>query len=308
MTLLPPELGYELINPPLDRGEGFRFGRGTYAHVSLATFSTPERRTDRQVNARADGINVGREYFGGRTITFDINIKVPPGQGSAHEIYTAMERAWFTEDTNLGATRITPGEVSELVMTRHGKTKVAYGRPANIEPTTGRVNSGWIPVTATFEMITHKFYEEQWYQNEIGLVPAVEGGIEFPLEFPLATVGYSTQEDIVQVGGNTETWMLNTIYGPITTPVIDVVNYYTISTKAGFSLSANDYLEIDPRPWKRTIRLNGTIPVRGKFTQASRRISMQSLPPGNHQVVLRGTDPTGTSRLVTRWRNAETTW
>lgn len=312
MSTLPPDLGYELINPPLLNGFGFRFGRETYAHVSLATISSPERRTDNQPNPRADGISVGREYFGGRTITFDINIKVPPGreseQGSAHEIYTHMEQSWFTEDTYLGASRLTPGEVSQLVMNRHGHIKVAYGRPANCEPTTGRVNSGWIPVTASFEMITHKFYDQIWYQNDIGLVPAVTGGIEFPMEFPLGTVGISTTEDIVTVGGNTETWMLNTIYGPITTPIIDVVGYYQIQTKPGFTLGANDYLEIDPRPWQRKILLNGSIPVRGKFTQASRRISMQTLPPGNNQVVLRGTDPTGTARLVTRWQNAWTTW
>lgn len=309
---LPPDLGYELLNPPLQGGFGFRFGRGTFVHVALANFSSPERRTDIQPNARADGVLPGREYLGGRTISFDINIKVPPNriseQGTAHDIYSRMEQAWFTEDTYLGASRLTPGEVSELVMNRHGVTKVAYGRPGNIEPTTGRVNSGWVPVTATFEMITHKFYESTWGQNEIGLVPAVSGGIEFPIDFPLATIGYSTTEDIVQVGGNTETWMLSTIYGPITTPIIDVVNYYTIETKAGFSLGANDYLEIDPRPWQRKILLNGTTPVRGKFTQNSRRISMQTLPPGNNQVVLRGTDPTGTARLVTRWRNAWTTW
>lgn len=157
-------------------------------------------------------------------------------------------------------------------------------------------------------MNSHKFYDQAWSQNEIGLVPGASGGIEFPIDFPLTTVAVSTQEDIVDIRGNTDTPMLTTVYGPITSPIIDVVNYYQIETKPGFTLGANEWLEIDPRPWVSKIMKNGTIPVRGVFTQASRRVSAQTLPPGIHQIVLRGTDPTGTARLQTRWRNAYTTW
>lgn len=309
MTTLPPDLGYELVNPPLDFGEGFSFGRGTRVHVANASFSSPDITIQDQPEALGDGISFGRDYYRGRLITFDINIRtVPGGTPSAHDLYMAMEAAWFTEDTHVGASRLTPGEVSTLVMNRHGQSKIAVGRPRSIEPTTGRVNSGWIPVTASFQMRTHRFYSADWGQNDISIAPGGSGGIEFPLEFPLNTVGITAQEDIVEVGGNTETWMLSTIYGPISQPQIDVVGYYQITTDSTFSLGPFDYLDIDPRPWSRSILLNGTQNVAGRFTQDSRRISMQTLPPGTNQVVLRGTDPTGTARLVTRWRNAWTTW
>lgn len=304
--ILPPDLGYELVNPPLNYGDGFQFGRGTKVHVAKATFTSPEIRAEDQPLSRSDGIAFGRDYYGGRLISFDINIRVQ--DGTAHDTYSAMEAAWFTEDTHLGASRLTPGEVSQLVMNRHGQTKVAYGRPRRIEPTTGRVNSGWIPVTCDFQMSTHKFYSAEWSQNDISIAPGSSGGIEFPLEFPLNTVMTSSQGDSVINQGNTETWMLSTIYGPISKPVVDVVNYYQIITASDFSLGPYDYLEIDPQPWSRGAHINGTIPVAGRFTQESRRISMQTLPPGNNQIVLRGTDPTGTARLATRWRNAWTTW
>jgi hypothetical protein len=42
MTTLPPDLGYELVNPPLDLGDGFSFGRGTKINVASATFGSPE--------------------------------------------------------------------------------------------------------------------------------------------------------------------------------------------------------------------------------------------------------------------------
>jgi hypothetical protein len=219
-----------------------------------------------------------------------------------------MEQSWFTEDTYVGASRLTPGEISELVMNRHGTTKIAYGRPRRIEPTTGRVNSGWVPVTCDFQMVTHKFYSAEWGNNSISIAPAQAGGIEFPLEFPLSTVGVTYQQDVVIVGGNTETWMLSTVYGPISQPIIDVVGYYQIKTAPGFSLGPYDILEIDPRPWSRKCLVNGTKNVAGKFTQDSRRISMQTIPPGVNQVVLRGTDVTGTAKLETKWRDAWTTW
>lgn len=307
--ILPPNLGYELVNPPLDYGSGFQFGRGTKVHVANAQFSSPDVEVQDQPNPFTDGVSLGRDYFRGRTITFDINIRTTSSDTlTAYQLYCHMEQSWFTEDTFVGASRLTPGEVSELVMNRHGEKKIAIGRPRSIEPTTGRVDGGWIPVTANFQMITHKFYSADWSENTIGIVPGTTGGLEFPLEFPLNTVTYSENEDVVEVGGNTETWMLSTIHGPISRPEIEVGGYYKITTDTSFALGPSDYLEIDPRPWSRKILMNGNINVAGRFTQDSRRISMQTLPPGINQVVLRGTDPTGLAYLTTRWRNAFTTW
>lgn len=307
----PPDLGYELVNPPIVQGNGFKFGRGTRVHVAQATFGAPAMRTDDQPNARADGISFGRDYLGGRNLTFDINIKTRTRTElpDAHTLYSNMEQAWLTEDTYVGASRLTPGEVSELYMTRHGQaTRIAYGRPRQIEPTTGRVDSGWIPVTASFQTITHKFYDAAWQQNSLSSAPSSDGKFDLPFIFPLNTLGITASADIVVVGGNTETWMLSKIWGPISGPKITVVDYYTIETTSDFSLMAGEYLELDPRPWARKILKNGVTNVAGKFTQASRRIGMQTLPPGTHQVYLSGIDPTGTARLDTLWRNAWTTW
>jgi hypothetical protein len=311
VAILPSNLAYELLNPPLTPGSGFQFGRGTRVHVTRAQFSAPEYRINDVPNNRADGISFGPDYLGGRLITFDINIKTRDGDTvNAHDLYSHMEQAWLTEDTYIGASRLVPDEVSELIMNRHGSTKIAYGRPRQCEPTTGAVDRGWIPVTAQFQMSSHKFYEYQWRQNSISIAPGNSGGFDFPLSFPLVTVSISTDEDIVIVGGNTETWMLNTITAPngITAPEIEVVGYYKISTAPTFSLAPGETLDIDPRPWTRRIHKNGYENVAGEFTQQSRRIGMQTLPPGVHQIVLRGQDASGTASLTTRWRDATTTW
>lgn len=305
MTTLPPDLGYELVNPPLDLGDGFQFGRGTKVHVSHAAFASPEVETQDQPNSRADGLAFGRDYIRGRLISFDINIRTTPtASPSAHDLYTDMEGSWLAENS-----RLTAGQVSQLVMNRSGEVKIAYGRPRRIEGVTGRVNAGWIPVTCDFQMLTHKFYSAEWGNNTINIAPgSVGGGFEFPLEFPMSNTVITEGEDIAIVGGNTETWMLTYIHGPITGPIVDVVGYYQIKTDPNFSLGIYDYLEIDPRPWSRKILMNGTINVAGRFTRDSRRVSMQTLLPGTNRIVLRGTDRTGTAYLSTSWRDAWTTW
>ena len=309
--MFPPDLGYELVNPPLTPGSGFRFGRGTLVHVERSEFGSPDIRGDEANNPRADGIIFGREFFGGMNITFDINIKTrtPGDKGAAAKaLHRAMSAAWFTEDTLVGASRLTPGEISELYITDDDRTLIVYGRPREYQPTRGRTRAGWIPVTASFRAISHKFYEAQWQHGSISSAPSTSTGLVPPFQFPLSTFAVQVLDDFVFVGGNTETWLLTKVFGPISAPKIEVTNYYTIETKSDFSLKSGEWLEIDPRPWVRKVMKNFTIPVAGKFTQKSRRLSMQTLPPGTHRVVLRGNDPTGTARLETSWRNAWSTW
>lgn len=311
MTLLPPDLGYELVNPPLIPGDGFRFGRGTFVHVTNSEISSPEIRTDDIPASRADGMLMGRDYYNGLTITFDINIKtrnLTDNGETAKALHRHMAQSWFTEDTTIGPSRMTPGEVSELYLSDSDRTLIAYGRPRDYQPTRGRTRSGWIPVTATFKTITHKFYEAEWQHGSITSAPSSSTGLILPFTFPLSTVATQVLDDFLFVDGNTETWLLSRITGPISAPKIEVTNYYTIETSSDFSLGANEWLEIDPRPWARKVLKNGTTPVAGKFTATSRRLSMQTLPPGVHRVTLRGTDPTGTARLETSWRNAWSTW
>ena len=307
----PPDLGYELVNPPLNVGDGFRFGRGTLVHVANSEISSPETRSDDVPVSRADGLMVGRDYYGGLTITFDINIKTrSPGDNgaAAKALHRRMAQAWFTEDTGVGPSRMTPGEVSELYLTDDDRTLITYGRPRDYQPSRGRTRAGWIPVTATFKTITHKFYEAEWQHGSITSAPSSSTGLLLPFIFPLSTYATQVLDDFLFVDGNTETWLLTKIYGPIASPWIEVTNYYKIETSSDFSLGPGEWLEIDPRPWSRKVMKNGTVPVAGKFKASSRRLSMQTLPPGVHKVTLHGVDPTGTARLETSWRNAWSTW
>jgi hypothetical protein len=311
MTSFPPDLGYELVNPPNIPGSGFRFGRGTVVHVSGSEISSPTIRTDDVSVARADGLMMGREYYDGLTITFDINIKTR-GLGdngtAAKALHRSMAQAWFTEDTGVGASRITPGEVSELYLTDDDRTLVTYGRPRTISLLVGvLVLVGFLLQLRSIRSRTNSM---KLSGNTVPL-PVLRQHLLVWYRlfiFPLNTFSVQVLDDFAIVDGNTETWLLTKIYGPISAPKVEITNYYTIETSSDFSLGPNEWLEIDPRPWSRKVMKNGTTPCAGKFTAQSRRISMQTLPPGVHRIVLRGNDPTGTARLETSWRNAWSTW
>lgn len=307
MVAFLPNLQYELVNPPNEPGSGMLFGRGTKIHVSKVTFGAPTIRTNDEANERGDGIRMGKDFYDGRLITFDINIKTPPNSSvSAHELYSNLEAAWFTHDVPTPS-RLVAGELSQLRMNRHGVAKTMYGRPRRIEAITGSVDTqGWIPVTCDFQTADYRFYSDGENANVISIFPGNSGGFEFPLDFPLSTVPITAQDDIVIVEGNSQTYVRTKIWGPIVNPEIEVVEYWR--AKLNLTLGPFDYIEIDPRPWSRKMLLNGTTNIAGKFTQDSRRVSMMTLPPGVHQVVLRGVDPTGTARMETKWQSVSTTW
>lgn len=308
MVAFLPNLQYELVNPPNEPGGGMKFGRGTRIHVTNVNFAAPNIRTNDEPNPRGDGLRMGRDFYDGRLVTFDINIKTRPGDTeTAAQLYTKLESAWFTEDAGPGPSRLIPGELSQLRMNRHGIAKTMYGRPRRIEAVTGRVDtSGWVPVTCDFQTADHRFYSDGENANTISIFPGNSGGFTFPFDFPLSTVPISAQDDIVVVDGTAETYLRTKIWGPIVNPEIEVVEYWR--AKLNLTLTAFDYIEIDPRPWSRKILMNGTTNIAGKFTQDSRRVSLMTLPPGTHQVVLRGVDPTGTARMESRWQNVSTSW
>lgn len=308
MVAFLPNLQYELVNPPNEPGAGMKFGRGTKINVTRVTFGAPNVRTNDEANENGDGTRMGKDFYDGRTVTFDINIKCrPQDTPNAHELYEQLESAWFTEDTGATPSRLVPGQLSQLRMNRHGVAKTMFGRPRRIEPVTGQIDTqGWIPVTCDFQTADHRFYSDGDYANTISIFPGNSGGFEFPLDFPLSTVPITAQDDIVIVEGTAETYIRTKIWGPIVNPEIEVVDYW--KAKLNLTLSPFDVIEIDPRPWNRKVLLNNTTNVAGKFTQDSRRVSMMTLPPGVHQVVLRGVDPTGTAKMETRWQNVSTSW
>ncbi len=286
----------DLVDLQYELGEGFLFGRGTPFTVERMGMGTPDGRYNDRERPREDGIMFGRDFLNGRTITFDGHVVQTSGWNATLDNITELEAAWLSDEI-----RLTPGAVTSLRMKHGSHQRVVYGRPRRFAAVKGRTKQGIAPFTADFVCIDHRFYGDVEESETITFVPPISGGIVAPVDAPVSTVGGSTsrQGDIV-IGGTQPAFTRFTIHGPITNPVITVLNRWTI--RMTLSLAYDDYVVIDPRPWgPRGVRTRFGVNAAGKFTADSPMLSKLQLPPGPHTVTLSGTDPTATSWMTVAW-------
>jgi hypothetical protein len=159
-------------------------------------------------------------------------------------------------------------------------------------------------VVADFRCVDHFFYDDEEKVNEVGIVPPSGGGLVAPLEAPLTTLGISYAPGEIIVGGTVPCYPVFMIKGPIALPTIDVIGEYRITIAR--IIRHDEFVIVDPRPWSRGVRLNGTTSIAGQLTPASPRLSEVRLSPGPHEVILSGLDETGTSSLLVAWRDVYT--
>jgi hypothetical protein len=133
-------------------------------------------------------------------------------------------------------------------------------------------------------------------------LPPPAGGLTFPISFPWSTIPVGYSPGVIAVAGTAPSWLVIVISGPIVNPQVHHVNGWTLGLN--LTVGGGEYVVIDPRPWSRGVRLNGTANVAGALTPGSPRLSALSLPFGVHEIVLSGQDTTGLSSMVLAWRNA----
>jgi hypothetical protein len=277
---------------------GLRFGRDTDYLVERVQFGQPAFAGNDAPLPREDGIRFGRDRLHGRTILFDLVMnKRGASESQNSDALGDLYEAWSGDSI-----RTLPDEVIPLRMNRFGRITRVYGRPRNFLPAMGRVGVGWVPVTADFQCSDHLFYEDEEQNMSITIVPASTGGFVFPLQFPASSAGIGEEAGEVVIGGNRSTWITTTITGPIVNPEVDVLGHW--KAKLLTTILSGQSVTIDPRPWSRGILLNGVTNVAGALTSDSPKMGEMVVPPGNQQIVLRGTDVTGTAHMSVKWRNA----
>lgn len=293
----PPLTPLEYMQYELD---GFKFGGNpndiaTDYLVEKVEFGDPDTVTQDTDLPLEDGIIFGRDYKRGRTITFTMNI-VTHGQ-SAVEALDGLASVWDNSEV-----RHVPGATNVLRWNRHGRWSRVYGRPRKFAPVTGTVDSGLIPVLCDFRTMDQLFYSDDEYSNSIAIVPPPSGGWVMPFTFPVTAGGVGIQQGEIEIGGTKPAWMVNIITGPIVNPIVEAANHWEFQLL--LTLGAGEFVVVNPRPWSRYVRKNGLLNVRGSFSQSSVRLTKMYLPPGPHEFILKGTDPTGTASLTTLWRDA----
>lgn len=247
---------------------------------------------------RADGVAFGVDYRGGRTITFDLGL-FGADEADVRATLRTLARAWRADPV-----RLVPGATAELHVQYAGAERVVYGRPRRFAAAEADVAQGVVTVAADFACVDDLFYDPADQSFSLGIVPPPSGGLITPLASPLTTTATSDRSTGFTVGGDMPAWPVITIHGPITNPEVEVVGQWTIGLNT--SLASDQSLTIDTRPWARTILLSNGGSLAGTLTAGSARLASASLPPGDYEAVLRGTDQTGTASLTFAWRNVYT--
>ncbi|MFG3715806.1 hypothetical protein [Micromonospora sp. NPDC047730] len=263
-------------------------------NMSAPDLGDAEVRDDDEDRPREDGRAFGQDFRGGRSITFELGV-FGDDEAEARATLAGLAQAWRGD-----AVRRTPGAVAELRMRHAGRERIVYGRPRRFASNETEIGEGVALVVADFAATDDLFYGPAEHTRDVGLVPPLGGGLTGTLAAPLTTTATSDRSAGVTVGGALAAWPVLTIRGPVTNPVVEVVGLWRLELRT--TLAHDSTVTIDPRPWARSVLLNGGGSLAGALTRTSPRLAAMAIPPGAYEVAFRGTDATGTSSVRFAWR------
>jgi hypothetical protein len=274
------------------------YGWGTTNLVQNTSADPGSMATQDQAVVGHDGQLFGVDTLPGMVVTQTGLAYVSANGLSAMDAFGTLAGKW--QDP---AARLSPGKMQ--ILRAHypvsSVTRRTYGRGRKIMPTYGTANQGVVPWTAQFQAADTNWYSDAESVLTLTTVPSYAGTLTFPLTPPFQWASQlNYQQNLAVNSGSMPTWPVITFTGPITTPGLVYVNTPVAIGYQG-SLTAGQSLVIDTRPWARTALL-GTASVAGLLT-GQPMISLQ-MQPGATLLRLTGTDFTGQSTCVVKWRSA----
>lgn len=283
--------------------DGYRIGKRT--DVIVSTFEPgglPDRTTNDRALAGTDGRVFGKELLGGRTIALGFTVNLDD-VFAASEVYADLSRVW-----NAARVRAQEGAFIEMRVRRFAlPTVVVYGRPRRFSPANEELlDRGRVDIVADFETIDPYFYRdiEAVQPLVVSINPPETGGFVAPFPAPISVATTAEGFGEFTVEGYEPTPMVARIDGPITNPVLDLIGGWTVQLLG--TIAYDGFVDIDARPWVRTVLDSNGANWSGAFTADSPPISDLVLLPGPNELVLRGQDPTGTSSVTLTWQGAAT--
>lgn len=254
-------------------------------------------------NPGADGRSFGREYRSGRDLVFEGSVAVPGAQSTVWGISGELE-AWF-DATDY---RRDPRKVTSLRFRRPGsQTRVVYGRPDRYDPEMEQAVHGFIPWSAIFRAADDRYYGDVENTIRLAVMSQSEGHIIAPdgiLRSPIRTTISGSRSTLIRNAGDTGTWPVIKITGPITDPYVAILGEDGELWRLGIegAIAYDQVALIDTRPWSREVSLNGG-PLGARLTRTSVP-SRALIPAGVVDVVVGGIDLTGTATFDISWRDA----
>lgn len=217
------------------------------------------------------------------------------------DLHNTFEQAWRAR-----AVRETAGKVASLTSVDRGRT--VYGRPRVLTPDHDRVRGGWLTYECAFDTVDDRFYGSTDKVVTTGVDARPAAAFTFPVTFPFTGVTDPVAARAWLVNAGTDdTWPVVTFRGG-TRPRVDMLDgagetRWWLSIDA--VLRAGDVVEVDCRPWRRTVRFNRA--ARPGVLRGS-RIDACRIPAGASEVKLTATDVTGQAEVEVRWRDAFGAW
>jgi hypothetical protein len=232
----------------------------------------------------------GRDVRKGPTWTWALHVNKEDEEGALDALADLAE-AWAPEDLDGGDVLVMRYKVG-------GRVRRVYGRPRRFSaPPDNKILSGMIPVTADFKLLDPHYYDDSAESITVGTEYTSEGGFVFPVTFPVLTLPGGYTNGSAFVSGRRKTWPIIRINGPVVNPEVLTSNW---TLKLTASIGEGHYVEIDTRPWKRTVTVDGTSFVPGALNPQTRLRDL-FLEPGAQSFGMRGIAGTGTANATISW-------
>lgn len=279
----------------------FSFGslRSGYVFTTAPDLGVLEPETDDYTLPASDGRIFTEDLHGGRTITFTLDVQgdgptLADREADVRRRVAALARVWRADSIRrtVGATATLETDTGRRV----------EGRPRRWAADDRFIRQGLVTVTADFAATDATFVSATRYSETVTIAPAAVGGLVAPLRAPLATTADSTRRTGFTVLGEAAAWPYVTVQGPIVNPVVEVVGLFRWEFRT--TLADDQQLIINTQPGARSIRRTGGASLAGSLTPSSTPLSRSMLPPGDYELVLRGSSATGSATLTAAWRSA----
>lgn len=283
---------------------GYRFGRDRLIEVTEFAVSDAEAQVGDLDLPGQDGTVFGRDTKAGVELTFELSVNTRDPNAAKAE-WSELATRWDSAATRSRARQVVPLRIR----TPGERTVIAYGRPRGFERTStlALMKVGRIDGVATFQCADASFYantsEGGARSITLTLVTDAGGGITWPVTWPITWGSQGVRQDVVVNRGDSPSWPVITIHGPVAQPSIELVGTgrrLSLDTTLAYDRS----ITIDTRPWARTILRDDGASFAGVARGAA--LSDFMLPVGQTTLAYRGTDQSGQSRCVITWRDAFT--
>jgi hypothetical protein len=217
---------------------------------------------------------------------------------AALDLVDRLHEVWSADDT-----RSQPSLVLPLRYAVAGRTRRVYCRPRRFAVVPDLIQHGRVQIIADAQLAEALSYDDLEESVTVWVSPAeITGtGFDFPVKFPLFTATVpDPQTGQAIIRGSAPTWVSLGIIGPVSNPWVQIG---TLRYALSGSVAAGETITLSGRSWDHGVQSSSGA-YKPQMLDPRARLSQLRFKPGQYPVTFGGFDPTGTSRVRVRWRNA----